>query len=370
LTDGHPGNTSQSIGLVQALNLPYDVKDLQFTSLLHIHDVLFGTFGASRLGLNKTRSAPLTPPWPDLIIATGWRTAHVSRWVRKQSRGATRLIQLGRKGGHVATFFDVVVSCSYFHLPPHPRRIETVAPLTGISAERLRQAAEPWRELFDPTPCPRIALLVGGPSRLYHFDAETAQRMGEAVRDMVQAVGGSVFVTTSRRTGTANVEALRRGLGDVSYMHQWQPGQQDNPYLAYLALADVLVVTGDSESMLAEAVSTGKPVYIYPLPERRPNLRTRLRKWVFTQARKPRLNQRGTIRHQRGLAYLCARLIERGMVIPPHDLDALHQTLIRRGTARFFGEPLDADARPAWREVDDVARRVRDLVGIGNERDA
>lgn len=366
LTDGHPGNTTQSVGLVQALGLSHEVKDLSFTPFLRLHDVLLGAWGASRLGLDKARSAALAPPWPDLIIATGWRTAHVARWIRKQSRGTTRLVQLGRKGGHIADHFDVVISCSYFHLPPHPRRIEIAAPLTQITPERLRQAAAPWRGLFDSAAEPRIALLVGGTSRFFELDTATAQRLGEAVRDFALAVGGTVFATTSPRTGATAAEALRKGLGSVSYLHQWQPGQQDNPYLAYLALADVLVVTGDSESMLAEAVATGKPVYIYGLPQRQPNLRARFRSWVFARAQRPRLNQRGTIRPQQGLEYLCARLIERGMVLPPNDLNALHQTLVQRHMAHFFGTPLDTNQRPVLQEIDDVVCRVRQMIGLRN----
>ena len=75
LTDDHPGNTTQSLGLAKALGWPYEVKALRFTSLVHLHDVLLGMFGATRLGLQRTQSAVLTRPWPDLVITTGWRTA-------------------------------------------------------------------------------------------------------------------------------------------------------------------------------------------------------------------------------------------------------------------------------------------------------
>ncbi len=37
------------------------------------------------------------------------------------------------------------------------------------------------------------------------------------------------------------------------------PMTTDNPYTGYLALADIIVVTGESESMLSEAAATGKP---------------------------------------------------------------------------------------------------------------
>jgi hypothetical protein len=366
LTDDHPGNTTQSVGLVKALGWPYEIKELRFTSLVHLHDGPFGAFGASRIGLNRTRSALLTPPWPDLVIATGWRTEHVARWIKKHSQGHTRLVQMGRKGGRVADLFDLVVSCIYFRLPPHPRRIETIAPLTQVTPEQLAQAAERWQGVFANAPHPRIALLVGGTSSLHRLDVQTARRIGAEVSAFAQAAGGSVFATTSRRTGQEAAEALRKGLGESSYVHLWQPGQQDNPYLAYLALADVIVVTGESESMLAEAAATGKPVYIYPLPKRQLNLWTRFKEWIVARAQIQQLNARGTVRPQQGLEYLCARLVERGIILPQPDLHVLHQTLICRGIARFFGEPLETEERPALQEVDAVARKVRALLGFTN----
>ena len=39
-------------------------------------------------------------------------------------------------------------------------------------------------------------------------------------------------------------------------------GEGENPYFAFLAAADFVVVTQDSVNMVAEAASTGKPVYI------------------------------------------------------------------------------------------------------------
>ena len=324
--------------------------------------MLFGAFGATRLGLHKARSAALAPPWPDLVIATGWRTEHIARWIRKQSRGHTRLVQLGRKGGRVADLFDLVVSCTYFRLPPHPRRIEITAPLTQVTVEQLGQAAERWHDVFGRVAHPRIALLVGGDSPLYYFDVETARHLGAQVQAFAQAAGGSVFSTTSRRTGPEAAAALKQGLGESSYLHLWQPGQQVNPYLAFLALADVIIVTGERVHV-GGAAATGKPVYIYPLPKRRQGRWVRLKEWVVQRAQRRRLGPRGTVQPQRGVEYLCARLVERGIILPQQDLHVLHETLVRRGSAHFFGEPLDTAQRPVLREVDEVARCVRVLMG-------
>jgi len=45
-------------------------------------------------------------------------------------------------------------------------------------------------------------------------------------------------------------------------------GSGENPYLGLLACADLIVVTGDSVSMVSEAVATSAPVLIAELPGR------------------------------------------------------------------------------------------------------
>jgi len=367
LTDDHPGNTTQSLGLAKALGWPYKVKELGFTRLIHLHDFLFGCFGATRLGLERTHSAVLTRPWPDLVITTGWRTAHIARWIKKQSHDHTRVVQMGRKGTHVAHLYDLAISCRYFRLPPHSRRIETLVPLTEVSSEQLRQTAERRQELLANTPRPRIALLVGGTSYECRFDEETAYRLGVEVRSFAETMGATVFATTSRRTGPQATVALKKGLGQCCCLHEWQPDRPENPYLAYLALADILIVTGESESMLADAAATGKPVYIYPLPKQQLDLWTQLKERIVARSEKHRLGNRGTIQPQTGVQYVCARLVERGIILPQADLHILHQTLVGSGIAQFFGSRLNPTNSAGLREVDDIARRVRMLMGMPPE---
>lgn len=362
LADDKPGHRIQSEGLARALDWPFEVKTLQFNALNRLSHHLLG---ASLAAVDPSRSDPLAAPWPDLVISTGRRTAPVARWVAARSLGKTRVVQLGRKGGEIADDFDLVVSCLHFRQPYHPRRLETLAPLNPLIDARLSAAAERWQGLFDATPAPHVALVVGGSSAMHRLDAATARRMAEEVRAFAEAAGGRVFTVTSPRTSPAAVAALREGLGDSAALYVWRPGDRaNNPYLGYLALADILVVTGESESMLGEAAATGKPLYIYPLPERPAGVRTRLAEWIVGQARRARLNKRGTIRPQRGWQRLCARLVERGWVRPRRRLGLMHQALVRQVGARYFGEPLAAGGRSALRETQAVAQRVRALMGF------
>ena len=72
---------------------------------------------------------------------------------------------------------------------------------------------------------------------------------------------GRVLLTTSRRTGRAAEEALLAELPDNAWAYRWGDAGE-NPYFGLLAWSDVLVVTGDSMSMVSEACGTAKPVLI------------------------------------------------------------------------------------------------------------
>jgi len=70
-------------------------------------------------------------------------------------------------------------------------------------------------------------------------------------------------VTPSRRTGEAGEALLRERLAGLPAAI-WD-GSGENPYFAYLALADAILVTEDSVSMVTEATATGKPVHVITL---------------------------------------------------------------------------------------------------------
>jgi mitochondrial fission protein ELM1 len=206
-------------------------------------------------------------------------------------------------------------------------------------------------------------LIVGGATKRHHWTPDIARQLGKEVQDFALAAHGSVFAITSRRTGGEAASALAEGLGTSAAVHQWQPGQQENPYWAYLACADVLVVTGESESMLAEAAVLGKPVYIYPLPPSYQPLRLkarvklRMKDWAVAHAG---LHQTW---RRRLMSSIATFSISSGFIRPRRDLHELHQALIRRGIARFFGGPLEIWPAPTLREIDEVAVKVKKQLG-------
>jgi hypothetical protein len=159
-------------------------------------------------------------------------------------------------------------------------------------------------------------------------------------------LGGSLAIVTSRRTPADAIEAIRRAAPEA-HLHLWQADRVDNPYLSYLAAAELLVVTGESESMLAEASTTGRPLTIYPLPPRPERMKERIGDRLRTWSGKPG-----------ALGAIGRSLLGGGWLTPPRDVDRMHALMVQHRLAALFDGSINTQA-PNRR--DDIGR-VRDRV--------
>ena len=354
LVDDRPGNATQGIGLASLLNWPHELKTLRFNALSHLPNPMLG---CSRLSLDPRQSALLGPPWPEFVIAAGRRLAPIARWIKMRSGNQTKVIQIGRKGGSDTRGLDLVISCGHYRLFPDPRRLEIFMPLTRVTRERLAEAADDWRERFNTLVSPHVALLVGGPTPIHRFDEEIAHRLARDVGAAINKAGGSLTVVTSRRTPRPAIDAMQAASDPGVEFFVWRPNQRRNPYLALLALADILVVTGESESMLAEAVEAAKPLYIYPLQEQPVRRLRRTKEAVVALASRPGSGLTGRIGEY---------LIRHGWMWPQRDFSHFHRNLIDAGLARPFGAlcPFAPSSRRVERQ--EIIRRVHALWSGGN----
>lgn len=258
LLDDRAGNRAQALGVAERLGVPYHAVDIAYAMMARLPNAVLG---ASIAGLDAPSKAALHAPWPKLVIAAGRRTAPVARWIKTQSAGAVKLVQIMDPGSGDAAF-DLICR------PAHDAGTKTADNILTITAaphrfteDVLQKARAQWRAQIDDLPQPRVALLIGGSTRKHTFTPAMARTLCVAASDAVAALGGSLMVTTSRRTGDA-VDAVQHSLGGPHRMYHWDQGGE-NPYPGYLALADAVIVTGESVSMCSEAVAAAKPLYIH-----------------------------------------------------------------------------------------------------------
>lgn len=261
LADDRTGNANQAIGVAEALELPFAIKRLEYSRWGRLPNLIRG---ASFLGVQDTYREAITPPWPDLVIAAGRRTVPVARYIKRANHGHTFLVHIMWPGSPVGEL-DLLAVPEHDQVPPQPNIIHTLGAPHRVTAARLTQDASQWRERLAHLPRPYIGVLVGGTAGKQVFDGPAATLLGQHIAQMARDSGGSLLVTTSRRTGDAASEALVTALSSTptAYTHLWTRDNTENPFFAFLGLSDVMVVTGDSTSMCSEACATGRPVYIF-----------------------------------------------------------------------------------------------------------
>lgn len=257
LADDRVGNVSQCLGVAEALGLPYEVKTIRYDRLGALPNLIRG---AGLLGVEPTSRAGLMPPWPDLVIAAGRRTAPIARWIKRHC-GAF-LAQIMDPGFPGRGDFDLIATPAHDRPRPGANILEIVGAPHRVTPERLASEAAVWKPRFEALPRPWVAVIVGGATRRRPFPVEMAAALGGRVAELAKASGGSVLLTTSRRTGPAQEQALAGALPEPRWLHLFGQGG-DNPYFGFLALADAIVVTGDSVSMCCEACAAPAPVFIW-----------------------------------------------------------------------------------------------------------
>jgi len=339
LLGGAAGGNGQLRALAGALGWPFQTRQLVHGPLQRIPNPLLG---ASLLGLDRRRSDPLEPPWPDLVLAAGRRSAPVSLWIRARSGGRARLVHLLHAQAPLERF-DLVVTLPQYRLPRRENVLELTGALNRPAPAELEAAAARWRPRFGALPRPWIALVVGGDSSSYRLDADTARRLGREACAEARAAGGSLLVTTTPRTGDEAGRALQGALDAPHHAYCFRRDDPENPYRAYLALADRFIVTVDSASLPMEACATGRPVQVFEWP------------------------RRGGARPLAPLAGWRRRLAARGWYKPARDFDAYHRALRERGLTTRLGEgpPRRPPAPPD--DLGRAAARVSALLGASGD---
>ena len=333
------GDNAQVDAVVERLPWPVEYRRLQFKRPFRKGKP---PFFASLYHVDKTHSDRLAPPWPDLVITIGRRPAMAALWIRRQSGNRTGIVLFGRpkrQGEH----FALIVVSAQFQVPEAPNVIGISLPLMRIDQQRLTHEAARWSEHFTRRAHPVIAVLVGGATRPFVFDTDSAHKLIELARGYCGTTG-SLYVTTSRRTPPEAIAALRERLRERDEFYEWSASAGENPYFGLLAHADGFVVTGDSMSMITEVARLKRPLAIFPLRRSKLSEATNslLPDWISGIP--------GAIKYR-----LLPRL---GFTAFPRDLTQIHRELIDAGFAVTAGAPLPDTDHEAPDEVDRVVAAI------------
>lgn len=343
LCGARAGDTAQALDLARRVGGAVEEHRLTFNLMHHLPNWLAGP----GVGLLHDKSrALLAPPWPDLVIATGKRTAPVAAWIKRQSGGRTIAVQLGRPR-MAFRHFDLIVTTPQYALPA-AENVARIAMPFAAPRPVAEEVLEHWRGRWESLPRPLIAAAAGAAKFPLRLGTAQLDAYGAALAALAKRNSGSILLFSSPRSSPQAIARVRGQIAGPCWLSGGEgPG---NPYQAALALADGFAVTGDSVSMASEMIATGKAVHIFPLPQ-----------WPS-----PRW------RAESGLSAWLAR---QGLLAPPRDVGGFMRALLSSGAASDLRDAQAAPARPAaTSEQEEVVRRIRSLVahsrgGNGSSQD-
>lgn len=252
----HRGDNNQLLALADELGLPSRTIEMRYKRFAHLPAVC-RSVTVSHL-IPETRSE-IAPPWPSLVLGIGQRSAPVARYIQRESGGLSKIVRLGDPMvSH--RLFDLVITTTQYAVRDADNVIRL--PITITNPTVLpNDEEEQWLERFA---YPRRLMVVGGKTSLWRFGADVITDAAARLKRRAEIEGGSVIAVTSPRTSPALVASARAALGDEAVVTGRFPR-----YGALLDAADEIHVTGDSVSMLSDAVASGKPVGLIPLePDR------------------------------------------------------------------------------------------------------
>ena len=256
VSDGRAGIEAQALGLAEAVArlrpAQVSVKRIAWK------------WGLGRLPWRLipllAQAAPLAPPWPDIWIAAGRATLPLSSRLKDR----TFVVQAQDPRAPLHRFHLVV--------PPEHDRLagDNVFPILGapnrLTPQKLAAELQAFRATLAPLPHPRMAVIVGGKSKAHDLPVDHAEALARRIAQAVRASGGALLLSFTRRTPPAARAAMTAILADLPGVI-WDD-RPPNPYFAFLAAADLVLVTEDSTNLATDAAATGKPLYVLPMAGR------------------------------------------------------------------------------------------------------
>ena len=293
LSDGKAGHLKQSLAVVEAMRehtplLVSEVIEVRYRHRLARAVCLLwswwipGRWGAARClqwVLHPDTARSLLSCYADVMVSCGASTVPANVLWAAENRAKSVVIM--NPAPLPLRRFDLVIVPRHDGLPARRNVIQTLGAVSRIQEEDLKQAGArleshpKFRASTETTRRhPVVAVFLGGQTEHYELGAAFAEALIAQVMTACEAIDGWYVVTTSRRTSTHVERAVSERVSKDRRCRLCLLASRDalNGTLeGMLGLADVVVVTGDSISMVSETCASGRRAVVVEPPLRQAN---------------------------------------------------------------------------------------------------
>ena len=280
LSDGKPGHYNQSLGVIERMpECEYHWIDVKFRSkqrdnLLRVLMRLVGGFRLPRwlikaclhMALQRDTLDEIYAVAPDFILSTGSSVAAPNLLIGQLFDAKT--VTCRRPSPVGIHHFDLAILPRMYWSPRRNRAnvCKTLGVPNRVRPEKLETQRKELQTDLDLSDQRRIGVLIGGEDRYYTITETTALRLIEVLQQFATRWDSQLLLTTSRRTPLPVENLISERLSNTQHCPILVLAHGENsltdPVGTIFALADVIIVTEDSFSMVCEAASSGKRVII------------------------------------------------------------------------------------------------------------
>ena len=260
LTEGMHGMISQVEGLAKALNLDFIHEKIELNN--------FWKFLPPKITPTKNFVFKNEiDEYFNVVISCGRKSVIPSIYLKNKYK--SKIINIHIQDPKVSlNNFDFVV------VPEHDgltgdNVLTTKGAIHYLTKDELVLSQNYLKLKIDPKK-KIVSFIIGGPNKYYSYDDNIMDNVFLKIKKNFIQNNYQAIIIPSMRTPKKIIEKAQ------NYFDKNQiviPNVDKKAYLSSLQLADHIVVTCDSTSMISEAAITGKPIYVAQMPTTKDNQR-------------------------------------------------------------------------------------------------
>tara|TARA_X000000368_G_C23034746_1_gene714108 strand:+ start:22 stop:981 length:960 start_codon:yes stop_codon:yes gene_type:complete len=259
LTQGMHGMLSQTEGLARALNLNFNHHTVILKKIWNFIPPKFTPVSENLLTEKFVFDSKI-------IISCGRKSVVPSIALKRKYKDQVFNIHI--QDPKVSTSnFDLIVCPEHDNLTG-PNVLKTKGAIHYLSLEEIKKNSNYLN--LEKENKKIVTFILGGPNKYYNFSDSDVNKIFSQIKILFTTDRYKIIVIPSYRTPKAIVQ---KAHNTFSHNHLVIKEVDKKAYLSSLGLADIIVVTCDSTSMISEAAITGKPIYIVNMKNRRSNYR-------------------------------------------------------------------------------------------------
>ncbi|HFU76395.1 MAG TPA: hypothetical protein ENK66_09140 [Arcobacter sp.] len=261
LSDGRIGHLNQSIALARYLRLSYEIVEVRFKNqLCQVLSYIF-----DRIGL-KSRllfEADIINQYK-MVIGTGSRTYYATKVISKKMN-IKSVVMMFPRGYRLD--YDTIFVQSHDNPPKKKNIIEIPANFSYVDPKGIYRAKKK-----------SIGIVIGGDNKMFKMSVVTLKEQLDFIKEFYHEY--EIAITTSPRTEKEVENLVKTYHFNYEVVFSRNP---INPIPDFLEQCESIFITGDSTSMISEAISYGNcNVIVLPLKSKEDN---KFMKFIVTLAR-------------------------------------------------------------------------------------